>query len=94
MVYHCVSEVKRRKQRDSLHKASAFLTRQAERAIVLGDLSQQQMVQKSRKATKRTQGLHRSVQNEWGLYQFIGMIQYKARRHGKDVYVISERYTS
>ncbi len=94
MVYHRISEEKRRKQRDSLHKASAFLTRQAERAIVLGDLSQPQMVQKSRKATKRTKGLHRSVQNEWGLDQFIGMIQYKARRYGKDVYLISERYTS
>ncbi len=93
-VYHRVSEKKRRKQRDSLHKASAFLTRQAERAIVLGDLSQQQMVRKSRKCTKRTQGLHRSVQNEWGLYQFVQMVQYKAQRTGKTVYVISEQYTS
>lgn len=65
-VYHRVSEKKRRKQRDSLHKASAFLARQAERAIVLGDLSQQQIVQKARQVTKRTKGLHRSVQNEWG----------------------------
>ncbi len=93
-VYHRVSEQKRRKQRDSLHKASAFLTRQAESAIVLGDLSQQQMVQKSRNVTKRTKGLHRSVQNEWGLYQFVQMVQYKAQRNGKKLYVISERYTS
>lgn len=93
-VYHRVSEKKRRKQRDSLHKASTFLTRQAERAIVLGDLSQQQMVQKSRKATKRTKGLHRSVQNEWGLFQFVAMIRYKAQRNGKDLHIISERYTS
>jgi putative transposase len=92
-VYHRVSEQKRRKQRDSLHKASAFLARQAERAIVLGDLSQKQMVQTSRK-TKRTKGLHRSVQNEWGLDQFVKMVQYKAQRNGKKVYVISERYTS
>ncbi|MCL5972309.1 MAG: transposase [Firmicutes bacterium] len=93
-VYHRVSEQKRRKQRDSLHKASAFLTRQAERAIVLGDLSQQPMVQKSQNVTKRTKGLHRSVQNEWGLYQFVQMVQYKAQRNGKKVYIISERYTS
>ena len=93
-VYQRVSEKKRRKQRDSLHKASAFLTRQAESAIVLGDLSQQQMVQKSRRVTKRTKGLHRSVQNEWGLYQFVQMIQYKAQRHGKTVYIMSERDTS
>ena len=93
-VYHRVSEQKRRKQRDSLHKASAFLARQAERAIVLGDLSQQQMVQKSQNVTKRTKGLHRSVQNEWGLYQFVQMVQYKAQRNGKKVYIISERYTS
>ncbi len=32
MVYHRVSEEKRRKQCDSLHKASAFLTRQAEKS--------------------------------------------------------------
>jgi putative transposase len=63
-VYHRVSEQKRRQHRDALHKASAFLTRQAERAIVLGDLSQQPMVQKSQNVTKRTKGLHRSVQNE------------------------------
>ena len=93
-VYHRVSEKKRRKQRDSLHKASAFLTRQAESAIVVGDLSQQQMVRKSRKCTKRTKGLHRSVQNEWGLYQFVQMVHYKAQRTGKKVYVMSERYTS
>ncbi|MCL5971309.1 MAG: RNA-guided endonuclease TnpB family protein, partial [Firmicutes bacterium] len=93
-VYHRVSEQKRRKQRDCLHKASAFLARQAERAIVLGDLSQQQMVQKSQNVTKRTQGLHRSVQNEWGLYEFVQMVQYKAQRNGKKVYLISERYTS
>ena len=93
-VYHRVSEKKRRKQRDSLHKASAFLARQAERAIVLGDLSQQQMVRKPRKSNQRTRGLHRSVQNEWGLFQFMAMVQYKARRHGKMVYIVSERYTS
>jgi putative transposase len=51
-VYHRVSEKKRCKQRDFLHKASAFLTRQAERAIVLSDLSQQQMVQKSRQTQR------------------------------------------
>jgi putative transposase len=93
-VYHRVSDEKRRKHRDSLHKASAFLTRQAESAIVLGDLSQQQMVQKSRKASQRTQGLNRSVQNEWGLYQFVQMIQSKAQRNGKKVYIMSERDTS
>ena len=32
MVYHRVSEEKRRKQCDSLHKASDFLTRQAEKS--------------------------------------------------------------
>ncbi len=93
-VYHRISEQKRRKQRDCLHKASAFLAQQAERAIVLGDLSQQQMVQKSQNVTKRTKGLHRSVQNEWGFYQFVQMVQYKAQRNGKKVYIISERYTS
>ncbi|PSR23203.1 MAG: transposase [Sulfobacillus acidophilus] len=92
-VYHRVSEKKRREQRDALHKASAFLTRPAENAIVIGDLSLQQMVQTLRK-TQRTKGLNRSVQNEWGLFQFVSMLEYKARRNGKEFHTISERYTS
>ncbi len=46
-VYERVSEKKRRKQRDCLHKASHLIAgRLAERAVVIGDLSQRQMVRK------------------------------------------------
>jgi len=44
-VYKRVSEQKRNKQRDCLHKASHLIAGTlAERAVVIGDLSQQQMV--------------------------------------------------
>src|SRR5205085_751100 len=44
-VYKRVSENKRNKQQDCLHKASHLIAdRLAERAVVIGDLSQQQMV--------------------------------------------------
>jgi putative transposase len=43
-VYKRVAEKKRRKQRDCLHKASHLIAhRLAERAVVIGDLSQKQM---------------------------------------------------
>src|SRR5713226_9688381 len=46
-VYKRVSERKRNKQRDCLHKASHLIAgKLAERAVVIGDLSQRQMVMK------------------------------------------------
>jgi putative transposase len=46
-VYKRVSEKKRNKQRDSLHKASHLIGRKlVERTVVVGDLSQRQMVMK------------------------------------------------
>src|SRR5438105_15334819 len=46
-VYKRVSEKKRKKQRDSLHKASHLIShRLAASAVVVGDLSQRQMVAK------------------------------------------------
>ncbi|MBO0789721.1 MAG: transposase, partial [Ktedonobacteraceae bacterium] len=49
-VYQRVSERKRRKQRDCLHKASHLIAdRLAERAVVIGNLSQRQMVLKKKR---------------------------------------------
>ena len=46
-VYKRVSEQKRNKQRDSLHKASHLIAHKlVERTVVIGDLSQRQMVRK------------------------------------------------
>ncbi len=49
-VYKRVSEKKQRKQRDSLHKASHLIAHKlVERTVVVGDLSQRQMVMKEHK---------------------------------------------
>src|SRR5690242_14052153 len=79
-VYKRVSEKKRRKQRDCLHKASHLIAhRLAERAVVIGDLSQRQMVIKKQeeetlKEKRKRQIRNRLVYNDWGLYSFVQML--------------------
>src|SRR6266481_2434121 len=64
-VYKRVSERKRRKQRDCLHKASHLIAhRLAERAVVIGDLSQRQMVMKEH--AEQNKHRNRAVYNDWG----------------------------
>ena len=88
-----VSEQKRNKRRDCLHKASHLIAhRLAERAVVIGDLSQRQMVTKAHAEHLKT--LHRSVYNDWGLYGFVQMLQYKCQLAGKDLIQVNERDTS
>ena len=92
-VYQRVSEQKRNKQKDCLHKASHLIAHKlAERAVVIGDLSQRQMVTKEH--TEHLKALHRSVFNDWGLYGFVQMLQYKCVLAGKALIEISERDTS
>ena len=92
-VYKRVSEKKRRKQRDSLHKASHFITRRmVERTIVVGDLSQRQMVMKEH--AKRSKQLNRAVYNDWGLNTFLQMLIYKCQLSGKELVKLDERNTS
>jgi putative transposase len=99
-VYKRVSERKRRKQRDCLHKASHLIAhRLAERAVVIGDLSQRQMVLKKQenetpKEKRKRQIRNRMVYNDWGLYGFVQMLAYKCLRFGKELYIISERDTT
>jgi putative transposase len=38
--------------------------------------------------------LHRAVFNDWGLYGFVSMLDYKCRHAGKELHRIDERYTS
>jgi putative transposase len=99
-VYKRVSERKRNKQRDCLHKASHLIAhRLAERAVVIGDLSQRQMVlskkedETPKERTKR-RIRNRLVYNDWGLYGFVQMLTYKCLRFGKELYIISERDTT
>lgn len=92
-VYKCVSEKKRNKQRDSLHKASHLISHKlAASAVVVGDLSQRQMVTKQHQ--ERNKHLNRSVFNEWGCYTFVRMLVYKCALYGRAFHQISERDTS
>jgi putative transposase len=99
-VYKRVAERKRRKQRDCLHKASHLIAhRLAERAVVIGDLSQQQMVIKKHenetpKDRRKRQIRNRLVYNDWGLYRFVQMLTYKCLHVGKELSIISERDTT
>ncbi len=82
-VYKRVSEQKRNKQHDCLHKASHLIADTlAERAVVIGELSQRQMVVRKQenetpKERKKRQVRNRLVYNDWGLYSFVQM------RHSK-----------
>lgn len=92
-VHRRVSQKKRNKHRDSLHKASYLIAHTlVARTVVVGDLSQRQMVTKQH--IERNKYLNRSVFNDWGLYTFLQMLDYKCRLYGKDLVFIDERNTS
>ena len=92
-VYQRVSEKKRNKQRDSLHKASHLISRRlVERTVVVGDLSQRQMVMKEHHEKNKSR--NRAFYNDWGLYTFIMMLTYKCQLYGKDLVILDESYTS
>ena len=98
--YKHISEKKRRKQRDCHHKASHLMAyRLAESAVVIGDLSQRQLVIKKKeeetpKERRKRQIRNRLVYNDWGLYSFVQMVAYKCVRYGKDLHVIDEHDTT
>jgi putative transposase len=60
--------------------------------VVIGDLSQRQMVTKAHQ--EKNKRLHRAVFNDWGLYRFVQMLDYKCLHAGKELQRIDERYTS
>jgi putative transposase len=92
-VYKRVSEKKRNKQRDSLHKASHLIAHKlVERTVVIGDLSQRQMATKQHQERKKH--LNRAVFNDWGLYTFTQMLAYKCQLYGKELILEDERNTS
>jgi IS605 OrfB family transposase len=92
-VYKRVAEKKRNKQKDCLHKASHLIAHKlVERTVVIGDLSQQQMVMKEH--AERNKHLNRAVFNDWGLYGFVQMLVYKCPLYGKEVVFLDERDTS
>src|SRR5215469_16191738 len=92
-VYKRVSERKRNKRQDCLHKASHLIAhRLVESTVVIGDLSQRQMV--TGEHTEHQKALHRAVYNDWGLYQFVQMLSYKCVLAGKTLEYIDERDSS
>ena len=92
-VYQRVSQRKRNKQRDCLHKASHLIAHKlVERTVVIGDLSQRQMVMKEHE--KRNRYRNRAVFNDWGLYTFVQMLSYKCALSGKGLVILDERNTS
>ena len=92
-VYKRVSAKKQRKQRDSLHKASHLIAHKlVERTVVVGDLSQRQMVTNEHQAKNRFK--NRAVYNDWGLYTFTEMLTYKCQLYGKELVFLDERNTS
>src|SRR2546426_4464891 len=92
-VYKRVAQKKRHKQRDSLHKASHLIAHQlVERTVVIGDLSQRQMVMKEH--AERNKYLNRAIFNDWGLYGFVQMLVYKCVLYGKELVFLDERNTS
>ena len=94
-VYKRVSQKKRQKQRDSLHKASHLISHKlVERTVVVGDLSQRQMAMKERTKPNPNRQKNRAVFNDWGCYTFVQMLLYKCQLYGKNLEIISEKYTS
>ncbi|HTI14657.1 MAG TPA: transposase [Dictyobacter sp.] len=92
-VYKRVSEKKRKEQRDSLHKASHFMARRmVERTVVVGDLSQRQMVMKEHR--ERNKHLNRAIFNDWGHFTCVQMLRYKCQLYGKELVILNERDTS
>jgi putative transposase len=92
-VYKRVSQKKRSKQRDSLHKASHLIAHTlVASTVVVGDLSQRQMATKQH--VDRNKHLNRAVYNEWGLYTFLVMLTYKCILYGKELVFLDERNTS
>ncbi len=92
-VYKRVSQQKRNKQQDCLHKASHLIAHKlVERTVVVGDLSQRQMVTNAHK--EHNKHLNRAVFNDWGLYGFVQMLYYKCVLYGKELMILDERDTS
>jgi putative transposase len=92
-VYQRVSERKRNKQRHCLHKASHVIAhRLVESTVVIGDLSQRQMVTKAHQQKNRFR--NRAVFNDWSLSRFVQLLAYKCRHAGKQLEIIGERYTT
>jgi len=60
--------------------------------VVIGDLSQRQMVMKEQQ--EKHKPLNRLVYNDWVLHKFMPMLKYICLGYGKELSIMSERDTS
>jgi len=60
--------------------------------VVIGDLSQRQMVTKAHQ--RRTDIATARTSTTGGLYRFVQMLEYKCRHAGKALHRMDERYTT
>lgn len=80
---------KRRKQQEHfLHSVTKYII-QDNKTIVIGDLSQEQMIKSS-----DIKKLNRSIKENWGLGKFKAYLIYKAKLHDVEIVKINEAYTS
>ena len=80
---------KRRKQQEHfIHTITKYLVSH-NKEIILGNLSQEQMVNKS-----NIKILNRSIKENWGLGKFKTILTYKAKLHGVNIVYVNEAYTS
>ena len=88
-----IAQKKRNKRRDCLHKASHLIThRLVASTVVIGDLSQRQMVTKAH--GEHLKARHRAVYNDWGLHDFVQMLRYKCLLAGTTLELEDEHDTS
>src|SRR5260221_12013275 len=94
-VYKRVAERKRNKQRDCLHKASHLIAhRLAGRAVVIGDLSQRQMVIPKKEHEFNQERNKRRITNaiaynDCGLDGFIQLLESNIWRFGEGFYILT-----
>lgn len=77
------------KRRNHFHQVTKWIvTKEAENAIVVGDLKVKEMV------NENNISLNRETQNRWAIHEFISMLKYKCQLYGKYFQSISERNTT
>ncbi len=80
------------KQLDKIRSKRAKCQKKFERTVVIGDLSQRQMVMQEH--GERNKYLNRAVYNDWGLSSFVEMLVYKCVLYGKELVFLDESNTS
>jgi putative transposase len=79
----------RNRVNDYLHKASNWICeKRPESTILVGDLNLNSMLK------EKQPWFNRIVQNEWRVGRFVGFLEYKAKKYGKDLIKVNEYNTT